>query len=75
MSSWILRTHSLYGKDAIIDSQMLTTEVPSIRDIQETLVEINDKPVTFLNSTEWIGALEVSSFRPFRPRRSVAFIT
>lgn len=38
---------------------MLTTEVPSIRGIQQTLVDINDKPAEFLNSTEWIGALEV----------------
>lgn len=33
--------------------------VPSIRDIQQTLVNINDKPPEFLDSNEWVGALEV----------------
>jgi hypothetical protein len=34
--------------------------VPSHREIQETLVKIGDKPASFLGSSEWIGALEVS---------------
>lgn len=59
MASWIIRARLRYGKDACADSRMLTTEVPSIRGIQQTLVDINDKPAEFLNSTEWIGALEV----------------
>lgn len=34
--------------------------MPSISEIQETLVKIEDKPKSFLNSRQWIGALEVS---------------
>ncbi|GAB0090389.1 Probable Ufm1-specific protease 1 [Sergentomyia squamirostris] len=34
-------------------------EVPTIKDIQETLVNLNDKPASFIGSREWIGALEV----------------
>lgn len=52
MSSWILRTLLSYGKDAL-------TEVPTIHGIQQALVDMNDKPAEFINSTEWIGALEV----------------
>ncbi|KAM7343727.1 UFM1 specific peptidase 1 [Cochliomyia hominivorax] len=33
--------------------------VPSIREIQETLVRIDDKPKSFVGSRDWIGALEV----------------
>lgn len=36
------------------------SETPSIEDIQQTLVNINDKPESFLNSTDWLGALEVN---------------
>ncbi|CAG9795659.1 unnamed protein product [Diatraea saccharalis] len=32
--------------------------VPSIPKIQETLVQINDKPKSFLNSKQWIGSFE-----------------
>lgn len=35
------------------------SEIPSIEEIQQTLVNINDKPESFLNSTDWLGALEV----------------
>ncbi|XP_026490726.1 uncharacterized protein LOC113396871 [Vanessa tameamea] len=34
-------------------------DVPSIRDIQEILVEMQDKPHSFLNSRQWIGSFEV----------------
>lgn len=34
-------------------------DVPTITNIQETLVSLNDKPASFLGSKEWIGALEV----------------
>uniref|UniRef100_A0A8D8PLJ0 Probable Ufm1-specific protease 2 n=1 Tax=Cacopsylla melanoneura TaxID=428564 RepID=A0A8D8PLJ0_9HEMI len=34
--------------------------VPSIREIQETLVYIQDKPPKFLGSKDWIGSTEVS---------------
>lgn len=33
--------------------------MPTIPQIQETLVSISDKPQSFLGSREWIGALEV----------------
>lgn len=42
------------------DNQMTVNEIPSIEEIQQTLVNINDKPESFLNSTDWLGALEVS---------------
>ncbi|XP_006852259.2 probable Ufm1-specific protease isoform X1 [Amborella trichopoda] len=35
-------------------------EVPSHRKIQETLVEIGDKEISFVGSREWIGAIELS---------------
>ena len=35
-------------------------EVPSIRQIQETLVALGDKPSSFVGSREWIGSFEVS---------------
>lgn len=33
--------------------------VPSIRAIQETLVELDDKPSSFVGSRQWIGSFEV----------------
>ncbi|XP_058981752.1 probable Ufm1-specific protease 1 isoform X2 [Musca domestica] len=33
--------------------------VPSLREIQQTLVRIEDKPSRFVGSRDWIGALEV----------------
>jgi len=35
-----------------------STIVPSIPEIQKTLVKIGDKEPKFLNSTDWIGANE-----------------
>ncbi|XP_047179332.1 probable Ufm1-specific protease [Vigna umbellata] len=35
-------------------------EVPSHREIQQTLVEIGDKDPSFIGSREWIGAIELS---------------
>ena len=34
--------------------------VPSHRDIQQCLVNIGDKPSSFVGSTQWIGSTEVS---------------
>lgn len=34
--------------------------VPSIRDIQEILVDLGDKNKSFIGSSEWIGSMEVS---------------
>ncbi|DBA78226.1 TPA: hypothetical protein ACH3X2_008184 [Trebouxia sp. C0005] len=33
--------------------------VPPLRDIQQTLVDIGDKPQSFVGSREWIGAIEL----------------
>lgn len=35
-------------------------KVPGHRDIQQTLVNIGDKPSTFVGSKQWIGAIEIS---------------
>ncbi|CAD5116275.1 DgyrCDS5182 [Dimorphilus gyrociliatus] len=35
-------------------------DIPSITDIQKTLVKIGDKPENFVNSRQWIGSFEVS---------------
>ncbi|MCH87992.1 putative Ufm1-specific protease-like, partial [Trifolium medium] len=35
-------------------------EVPSHREIQQSLVEIGDKDPSFIGSREWIGAIELS---------------
>lgn len=37
-------------------------EVPSIPRIQEILVELEDKPKSFMNSRQWIGSFEVSDY-------------
>lgn len=34
--------------------------VPTLRDIQTYLVDIGDKPATFIGSKQWIGSTEVS---------------
>ena len=34
------------------------TGVPSLRKIQEILVELGDKPQSFVDSREWIGTFE-----------------
>ncbi|GBP35470.1 Probable Ufm1-specific protease 2 [Eumeta japonica] len=35
------------------------TEIPNLRDIQHCLVDIGDKPSSFLGSKQWIGSTEV----------------
>lgn len=45
--------------DADVDNRLTANEIPTIEEIQQTLVNINDKPESFLNSTDWLGALEV----------------
>ncbi|KAM3139298.1 hypothetical protein pb186bvf_008518 [Paramecium bursaria] len=37
-----------------------TIPIPTHKQIQQTLIEMKDKPVEFLGSSEWIGAFEVS---------------
>ncbi|KAK2710765.1 ufm1-specific protease 1-like [Artemia franciscana] len=39
--------------------QLDMKKVPTLRNIQEILVEIEDKPKAFIGSREWIGSLEV----------------
>ena len=34
-------------------------QVPSLRKIQETLVQLEDKPKRFVGSRDWIGSFEV----------------
>ncbi|XP_050352263.1 ufm1-specific protease 1 [Nymphalis io] len=36
-----------------------SVEVPSIKNVQNILVEMQDKPQSFLNSRQWIGSFEV----------------
>lgn len=66
--SWITRNRDL---DMDVDDSVpiSSTEVPSIEEIQQTLVSIDDKPADFLGSTEWLGALEVSVASPSTFRR------
>ncbi|TMW43501.1 hypothetical protein DOY81_011419, partial [Sarcophaga bullata] len=49
MISWILHKRNW----------LTELNVPSLREIQETLVRIEDKSKRFLGSRDWIGALEV----------------
>lgn len=34
-------------------------EVPSFKEIQQCLVDIGDKPASFVGSRQWIGSMEV----------------
>ena len=42
------------------ESSAQAVDVPSLRKIQETLVEIGDKAPSFADSREWIGCVETS---------------
>ncbi|KAL6263786.1 hypothetical protein P5V15_003869 [Pogonomyrmex californicus] len=44
----------------IINNENLKKNVPSINEIQETLVAVEDKDKIFIGSREWIGSFEVS---------------
>lgn len=57
MCSWIANNRDAMTIDG--DNQLIAADIPSIEEIQQTLVNINDKPPEFLNSTDWLGALEV----------------
>lgn len=35
-------------------------EIPSIPEIQTVLVDIKDKPKSFIGSRQWIGSMEIS---------------
>jgi hypothetical protein len=39
-----------------------SSDFPSLWKIQETLVNIGDKPLSFLKSREWIGSFEICLF-------------
>lgn len=47
--SWVC--HALRDKKQV-------SKVPSLRQIQQTLVEVSDKPDSFVGSREWIGSVE-----------------
>lgn len=53
MCSWI-------NNNCNIETQ--SPNVPSLSNIQETLVTIGDKPSTFIKSREWIGSFEICLF-------------
>ena len=40
------------------DTRVSNNYVPTLRKIQETLVEVGDKPQSFIGSREWIGSFE-----------------
>jgi hypothetical protein len=46
--SWIKLNHKKEG-----------AEIPTINEIQQMLVQMEDKPQSFINSREWIGSIEV----------------
>lgn len=48
------------------DGDRSVAEVPSVPEIQSTLVDLGDKPRKFLNSKEWIGAVEVNKFLSYQ---------
>lgn len=52
-----------YHKDRTIaageQQNNVAPNVPSIPEIQQTLVNVGDKSSKFMNSKEWIGAVEV----------------
>ena len=43
----------------IIKNQKLNKSVPSIREIQQVLVNLEDKERNFIGSRQWIGSFEV----------------
>uniref|UniRef100_A0A1I8PTS7 UFSP1/2/DUB catalytic domain-containing protein n=1 Tax=Stomoxys calcitrans TaxID=35570 RepID=A0A1I8PTS7_STOCA len=49
MASWILHKRQWHSQ----------LNIPSLLEIQQTLVRIEDKPPRFVGSRDWIGALEV----------------
>ena len=55
-------SHALSSKPLLqsgcSDEALAHRSVPSLREIQETLVEVGDKPETFVGSREWIGTFE-----------------
>ena len=53
MCSWI-------NNNCDIKSKLPT--VPTLLNIQETLVNIGDKPSSFIKSREWIGSFEICLF-------------
>lgn len=56
--SWITSNEN-YRHQLAEGNNVKEASVPTLREIQQILVNILDKPQSFLNSREWIGALEV----------------
>ena len=42
----------------VLQSKKEDLPVPSLQEIQQTLVDIGDKPASFVSSREWIGSVE-----------------
>jgi len=43
----------------LVLNNYMTASVPTIPEIQKTLVKLDDKPASFVGSSKWIGATEV----------------
>lgn len=54
-----LQTIISWLKHNYITNRDMTIPMPSLRKIQEILVEMGDKPEHFVGSKEWIGSVEV----------------
>jgi len=60
LCSWFILNEELHSYPAFhSDEGGQKKKLPSHRDIQSTLVRIQDKPPSFLGSREWIGSYEI----------------
>lgn len=57
--SWVGTRRNLNSKCSNPQQSDPGRVVPSLQRIQETLVEVGDKPASFVGSREWIGSYEV----------------
>ena len=56
LCSWA--ENKLHSSSSHIAEGGVVADVPSLRKIQEVLVEVGDKPQSFIGSREWIGSFE-----------------
>ncbi|XP_029649289.1 ufm1-specific protease 1 [Octopus sinensis] len=59
-TGWGCGYRTLQSLCSWVTHQKSSRAVPSIKEIQEALVEMGDKPASFLGSKQWIGSLEVA---------------
>ncbi|GAB1611236.1 ufm1-specific protease 1-like [Argonauta hians] len=59
-SGWGCGYRTLQTLCSWITDQVQSPQVPSVQDIQETLIKCGDKPQAFLLSHDWIGSVEVA---------------